>query len=130
MRIYTLNEARLLLPEVEPVVLQMQRAAREIRAIRAAAAQAARGASGDGNLLADPWTESGADPLDTLSVSIQQASAQLEAWGIELKDPERGLIDFYWRRDGELVYLCWHLGEDEIRYWHTLTAGFAGRQPI
>jgi hypothetical protein len=28
------------------------------------------------------------------------------------------------------VFLCWKLGEDEIRYWHTLDGGFAGRQEL
>jgi hypothetical protein len=28
------------------------------------------------------------------------------------------------------VLLCWKLGEDRIRYWHTVEDGFAGRQPL
>jgi hypothetical protein len=28
------------------------------------------------------------------------------------------------------VLLCWKLGEDEIRYWHTLEDGFAGRREL
>ena len=47
-----------------------------------------------------------------------------------LKDPRTGLVDFRSVRDGRVVYLCWRLGEDRIRYWHDLDAGFAGRQPL
>ena len=50
--------------------------------------------------------------------------------GCEIKDVERGLVDFPSERDGRLVYLCWKLGEDQIRYWHELTSGYAGRQPL
>ena len=47
-----------------------------------------------------------------------------------MKDPERGLIDFYHERDGQVVYLCWQLGEPDIEWWHDTEAGFAGRQPL
>lgn len=62
--------------------------------------------------------------------ALQQAMEELQKLGCELKDPEIGLIDFLSLRNGEEVYLCWHLGEEHIAYWHTLEAGFAGRQPF
>jgi len=40
------------------------------------------------------------------------------------------LIDFYGLRGGEPVFLCWKLGEERIRFWHTLEDGYAGRQPL
>jgi hypothetical protein len=39
-------------------------------------------------------------------------------------------VDFYGRRDGEVVYLCWRDGEDRVAHWHTLGSGFAGRRPL
>ena len=48
----------------------------------------------------------------------------------ELKDIEQGLIDFRTEREGREVYLCWKLGEPDIRWWHELDAGFAGRRPL
>ena len=53
--------------------------------------------------------------------------AQLD---IELKDLQRGLIDFPTMREGRVVYLCWELGEPEVAYWHELDTGFGGRQPL
>lgn len=50
--------------------------------------------------------------------------------GIEIKDVGRGLVDFPHWREGEEVFLCWELGEDDLRYWHRIEEGFAGRQPI
>lgn len=50
--------------------------------------------------------------------------------GIELKDPAKGLVDFFTIRDGKEAYLCWQLGEEEIAYWHDLESGFSGRQPL
>jgi hypothetical protein len=61
-----------------------------------------------------------------------QLRSQLEALqgiGCEVKDPDVGLVDFYTEHDGAPAYLCWKKGEDGIRFWHTLEAGFAGRKP-
>jgi hypothetical protein len=58
--------------------------------------------------------------------------AELEELGVQVKDLDRGLIDFpaqHPRRD-ETVLLCWHLGEDDVQYWHGLEEGFAGRKPL
>ena len=48
--------------------------------------------------------------------------------GVEFKDPVIGLIDFPAMMDGQEVSLCWKLGEPTITHWHTLDAGFSGRQ--
>ena len=131
MKLYTLEEARALLPQVIPVLEQLRDAVIALRADRAAFAAAARGVTGDGSLLANAW-EVGEDSgrIDELGAAMQGAIAQLEAWGIELKDPERGLIDFYHQRDGQVVFLCFLLDEPTLLYWHTLEGGFAGRQAL
>jgi hypothetical protein len=50
--------------------------------------------------------------------------------GCELKDLDDGLVDFPSYRQGQLIYLCWKRGEDRIEWWHTMEAGFSGRQPL
>ena len=50
--------------------------------------------------------------------------------GCHLKGLDPGLVDFPHLRDGREVYLCWRMGEDQIRYWHEIEAGFGGRQPL
>ena len=50
--------------------------------------------------------------------------------GVQIKDVDKGLVDFpAWRGDQE-IFLCWHLGEEAIRFWHTIESGFSGRQPL
>jgi hypothetical protein len=61
--------------------------------------------------------------LESLIREIQEAGALL-------KDLNTGLLDFPAMRDGREVYLCWQYGEDQIRYWHPIDGGFAGRQPL
>ena len=131
MRLYTVAEASDLLPQVIPVLEQLQAAFVALRAFPAIASAESRGVSEDGSLLADPWSGGDAkNRAEAMGASLHAAAAQLGIWGIELKDPGRGLIDFYHDRAGELVYLCFLLGERSPGYWHTLDGGFAGRRSI
>ena len=130
MRLYTVEEARTALPEVIDLVMELRDAFVELRALQATISTQSRGASGDGHLLADPWDEAGENRLEALNESVQRAAAGLDRRGIEVKDPERGLIDFFSEREGRVVYLCYLLGEPDLEYWHDLHAGFAGRQRI
>lgn len=51
--------------------------------------------------------------------------------GIIIKGIDNGLIDFpHIRNDGEEVYLCYLLGEENIDYWHSIRDGFSGRKNI
>lgn len=64
-------------------------------------------------------------------VEISRAVGELEAVDVVLRDVDRGLIDFPALRDGEEIYLCWLVDdEDEIGFWHEPDAGFAGRRPL
>jgi len=49
---------------------------------------------------------------------------------IEIKDLDRGLVDFPAIIGGREVFLCWEKSEDDVEYWHDLDAGFGGREPL
>lgn len=49
---------------------------------------------------------------------------------IQIKDLDRGLIDFPALRGTREVFLCWQEGEEDITFWHDIDAGFAGREPL
>jgi hypothetical protein len=62
--------------------------------------------------------------------AFESALKQLEDLGVVLKDLTTGLVDFHSLRGEELILLCWKLGEPRVQFWHTLDAGYAGRQPL
>lgn len=69
--------------------------------------------------------------LAEVEKEFRRFALELQAIGVELKDPELGLIDFYSRFNDQVVYLCWRRDEGEqIKYWHRLDGGFRGRQTI
>jgi len=71
-----------------------------------------------------------AETIQAEADAIAACAQQIDGAGAQIKSLEEGLLDFSSRRDGELVLLCWKLGEDEIAYWHGTDEGFAGRKPL
>ena len=69
--------------------------------------------------------------MESNRTEVIRCQGELEIMGIELKDYHVGLLDFYSRYDGRIVFLCWKSDEgDTLSFWHDLQAGFPGRQHI
>jgi hypothetical protein len=58
------------------------------------------------------------------------AVGRLDELGVQLKDASTGLVDFLSYHEGELVELCWQLGEEQVSFWHRIGEGYAGRKPL
>ena len=125
MKIFTVQEANALLPEVRIITGKIQRAHRRLLQFRDEAKEAAKAAEHGGGGMANGVAYA------AILTELTTQMAELEALGVQLKDFERGLVDFPSLRDGRVVLLCWQLGEgDELEWWHDVDAGFAGRTPL
>src|SRR5579864_507471 len=60
----------------------------------------------------------------------KDALAEIDSIGVQVKDLDIGLLDFPCAVEGEIILLCWKLGETSITHWHGTQEGFAGRKPI
>jgi hypothetical protein len=67
---------------------------------------------------------------DRLAERLRNGAQAIQRRGCLIKDLDRGLVDFYSVAGDRLIFLCWQLGESEVTHWHTLEAGFAGRQRL
>ena len=126
---FTREEAEALLPQISIVLLQiqdyrkvLQQNEEELDALHALA-------MGNGHHLHVGINKLQIELAEQIQ-TMQELINELSGFGCELKDPTIGLIDFLSLRNGREVYLCWHLGEERINFWHFLDAGFAGRQPL
>ena len=125
MKIFTIQEANALLPSVRLILAKIQRAHRRLAQYRDEARKAAEAAEQGGGGIAE-----GVAYAIVLTELTSQMS-ELDTLGVQLKDFERGLVDFPSLRDGRVVLLCWQMGEgDELEWWHDVDAGFAGRTPL
>jgi hypothetical protein len=60
----------------------------------------------------------------------KDALAEIDSIGVQVKDLDIGLLDFPCEVEGQVILLCWKLGEKAITHWHGVQEGFAGRKPI
>lgn len=119
---YTLKEARDLLPQIERWLKEMIKIRDAIAAYEAWAEK--RLALGDdlGGSRTVEWLK--------LMDRFRETSQKLEKKEIQVKNLDRGLIDFPSIRNGLEVFLCWEMGEEDIGFWHDIASGYAGRKAI
>lgn len=121
-RHYTVAEARALLPQIRRWLVELRRHSRTVE----------RGDERCAPLLAEGRDLGGARVEDQLRAfsQLQAIARELKAREIQIKDLERGLVDFPSLRGDREVFLCWREGEDDIEFWHDLESGYPGREPI
>jgi hypothetical protein len=119
---YTLAQARALLPQVrewlrtlESLQPLRQKDEERLRLLMA------RGGDAGGKVV-DRWVRTLAEFRAVLS--------EFECREIQLKNLDRGLLDFPALIGGREVFLCWEKDEPDIEHWHDLEAGYAGRKPL
>ena len=131
LRTYTVEEANRELPRVRPIVAQIA----ELSAMRPDLEEQLRmaeysvqrpGANGETR----EREQQARDAVQGAEEELLKAVLNLNSLGIQLKGPLEGLIDFPSYRDGELVELCWKLGEERVEHWHRVGEGFAGRKRL
>ncbi len=61
---------------------------------------------------------------------VKDALGEIDSIGVQVKDLGIGLLDFPCEVEGQIILLCWKLGEKSITHWHGVQEGFAGRKPI
>ena len=129
----TLSEANALLLQVRPLLQQLQGLQRSIIQTNQRLDElVTKLATGNGypiHAIKQQVQELTKHQLQLIE-AFQSVLQQLEVVGCVLKDVEMGLVDFYSLRDGQLIFLCWKLDEDHIRFWHALDEGYAERQRL
>ena len=121
--IFTLAEAQSLLPRLRTLLGELGREWKRISELNPEIQKARDNASLNGH------SKFGVEYVESVS-HLMAVIHEIKDMGVLLKDADKGLCDFPYIKDGRMVYLCWHLGEDTIRYWHDVEAGFAGREPL
>lgn len=132
MRYFTVEEALAALEEVRPLVERMATEASSLASARAALDGLRRKAAGNGGGIDAGSAAASASTLERAAEAVRELLLRLEELGVQVKDVDRGLVDFpaVHPQTGETVLLCWHLGEPTIAYWHGADEGYAGRKPL
>ncbi len=129
-RYFTVEEANALLSEVRPLAERMVEHRRALSAALERQEELTRKVSGNGGGLPTDGPAEIQEAIEREATGIAECLNEIQELGAQVKDLDTGLLDFPALRDGEEILLCWHLGEDEIQFFHGLEDGFAGRQPL
>ena len=129
-RYFTLDEANAAVDELRPVVERMVEHRRRFAVARDRRGDLTEQAGSNGGDLTPTDFAEVEQELEAEATELALCIEQIQSAGAFVKDLDQGLLDFPALRDGEEILLCWHLGEEEIAFWHGLEDGFAGRKPL
>lgn len=119
---YTRDEARALLPQIRIWLTQLAQDRQRLQQLEQQMADPLSKGYDLGGVVVHRWVETLAEIKDVIE--------EFQSREIEIKDVERGLVDFPAFIGGKEVFLCWEKDEDDIEFWHDLNSGYAGREPI
>jgi hypothetical protein len=129
-RLFTPAEANSALERVRPAAERLVAARARMRELVRQQGRLVTTIGGNGGGHAANGLGAAQAELEELARAAAALVDELDGLGVVVKDLDTGLLDFPAIREGEEVELCWHVGEDAVRYWHPLEAGFRGRKLI
>jgi hypothetical protein len=130
-RTFTLDEALMLLPILESLLKQAISAKKLIESVDGELQDTAHRVFLNGGTMLNVVHLARRKAERERSIRrIKDALSEIDATGVQVKDIDIGLLDFPCKVDGEILLLCWKLGEPTITHWHGTNEGFTGRKPI
>jgi hypothetical protein len=130
-RTFTLQDAQMLLPTLESLLRTAIKSKQFIEEVDAALQDLAHRIFLNGGTLVKIVEVARRKAERERAIQrAKDAVAEIHATGVQVKDIDIGLLDFPCKVEGEILLLCWKLGEEKITHWHSPEEGFAGRKPI
>jgi hypothetical protein len=130
-RIFTLDEAQMLLPILESLLRQAIQGKKLVEDVDNELQETAHRVFLNGGMMLNVVHLARRKAEREKAIRrVKDALAEIDATGVQVKDLEVGLLDFPCKVEGEILLLCWKLGESAIGHWHSTDEGFATRKPI
>jgi hypothetical protein len=131
MKTFTLEEAQSLLPVLESLLKRAVEGKQAAEKIESGLGELARRIYLSGGMKVDVGQVARERAeLEAHQQRVRESIAEIDSIGVQVKDIDAGLLDFPCQMDGQVVLLCWRMGETAIEHWHTVESGFQGRQPL
>jgi hypothetical protein len=129
-RYFTADEANEALSVVRPLAKEMVERRRVLADLQERHTAFTTTIAGNGGDFDPGELREVEDQMGEEATAVARCVARINEVGAFVKDLDRGLVDFPALKDGEEVLLCWHVGEDDVAFWHGLEEGFSGRKPL
>ena len=119
---YTREEAQALLPQLRQWLKRLNELRHELERSDKRLSSLMHSGNDLGGDLVNKW-------IRTLT-EMQQLLGEFQRRDIQIKDLERGLVDFPAIIGGKEVFLCWEQDEEAVEFWHDLDTGYSGRERL
>ena len=129
-RYFTPDEANEALRDVRPLTEELVAHRRALVEAEARRAGLAEQIQGNGGGIQPRTLAEATEELEREGEALARCIQEIAELGGQVKDLDRGLVDFPALHGEEEVLLCWQLGEEEVAHWHGVDEGFAGRRPL
>lgn len=126
-RYFGIDEANIAVADVRPILEELREDRERVAEIQASL-QRERETNGSAE-HAEQLAQREAEVRDIVR-RMQKDVAEIDSFGVTLRDIGTGLIDFPALAMGRPIWLCWRLGEGDIEWWHEAKAGFEQRKPL
>lgn len=131
MKTFTLDEAQSLLPVLEALLKRALENKEAAESVEAGLTDLSRRIYLSGGMRVDISSVARQRAeIDSHLARVRESVAEIDSIGVQVKDLDKGLLDFPFKLEDEVVLLCWRLGESAIEHWHAMDSGFRGRQPV
>lgn len=120
----SVEEAEKLLPQIEEHLLEIKKIREALKILSSVELNF------DDPYLAHAKEIRYAKEIAKLTLAVHTHLDAIVSLGCFVKDVDQGLVDFFSKKEGKEIFLCWKLGEGKIQYWHDTTKGFSERRGI
>lgn len=110
-KLFSINEANNLIPEVSRIIGEMQDAVSDVTRLRQEIVSLDQNSVTARNI---------AQEIGFLLRSIQSSKVELDRLGVFLRDVDSGQVDIPSQLGAEVVLLTWHKGDGAITQFHRL----------
>ncbi len=131
IRTFTVSEAQTLLPVLESLLIRAREQGLLANTLNYEMQQLSQRIHLAGGMHVD--VVAAARRRGERDKAAQQAKdtlTEIDEIGVTVQDLGEGLLDFPCQIDGEVVLLCWKLGESAITHWHSTEEDADARRPL
>jgi hypothetical protein len=128
---FTVSEAQTLLPVLESLLRGAQKSATRVAELDAEMQQLNQRIFLSGGMHVDVVAAARRRAEREKAVqAARETLAEIDSIGVQVQSLEDGVLDFPCQVGGDLVMLCWKIGEPTIGHWHGLEDEAEARKPL
>ena len=127
---FTVDEVNARIPLVRRIMEDLREAWNQDQKVRSRLEHFRQAATGGGSSEVGDTIDRLQKKGRRLEQRILGLEKEVKEIGGLVRDPGRGIVDYFSSREGHLIYLTWMLGDTQVEYWHEIDADLVDRHRL